>query len=846
MLSARTKQIYSYGKRRQRVINVDDRPAATPSIFDDIEPMPRAPIATKMKKREHAVHSNHGISSPKVIHVNRKKQSGPASDLKLARLVELLDGQTIKALPMAKPVLPSQQPIETPTRAPLAPFSLNVPGSPAVSGRLSRPKDFARRRPSKLKPVSSHIDVDIFVLDDDGTIIQQERRTQLDVQSNPTSQTNLKPLEKFVVDKIDGEELSQPRRPTRLGRRAVTTILSDSESESESENTLPVDRSSNAPTSSSIHTPTNPLPSLSLRRPTRLNRPASITTLSDSESENEAVASPVDRSSNAPTPSSSMPTPTSQPSLPCHSMGKVPRTSFDIVIPPAPYAIKRTTLGSVTTIKPPNHEPPRAPRYPPSSPPMARTRQLTPIQRRGGRNLFNPPSPSPSLTSTDLDLSLDLEDLTTMAGSIGLTAPHLPVPEIPDYLKPLLMECGQSGPFEFSSFVDTFPYDPVVHSLGGSSTDLKFRKVGEASYSEVFGIGDVVLKVIPLREPSDTKIRTRSTQTIDIGEGPAPSDVKDVLKEIIVTEAMGQVSDGFVKLLKAYIVRGKYPEVLLRLWDEYHNNKGSESVRPDTFLVSQMYAIIVLPNGGSDLEAYKFTHSSKVGWRQACSIFWQVAKTLAHAEQLVSFEHRDLHLGQILVKDLPTLVASPLRARSQNVRPKGKPSFVYMDDPAHGVRATLIDLGLSRMDAGDGNGGEEIHWTPLEEEVFMGEGDYQFDVYRMMKVYNGGAWEDFKPLTNVMAAAKLLKSKHLKAPAASRTSPTTDTAAFTEKNCYDCLVDIQEWLRTCVSTFAPASKAKGKGRPKKAQTVAAPSAGPACAGEIVAYGAKKGWIQATM
>jgi len=45
-----------------------------------------------------------------------------------------------------------------------------------------------------------------------------------------------------------------------------------------------------------------------------------------------------------------------------------------------------------------------------------------------------------------------------------------------------------------------------------------------------------------------------------------------------------------------------------------------------------------------------------------------------------------------------------------------------MDDFSHGVQATLIDLGLSRMDAGDGNNGERVHWTPFDEEVFMGEG----------------------------------------------------------------------------------------------------------------------------
>ncbi len=45
-----------------------------------------------------------------------------------------------------------------------------------------------------------------------------------------------------------------------------------------------------------------------------------------------------------------------------------------------------------------------------------------------------------------------------------------------------------------------------------------------------------------------------------------------------------------------------------------------------------------------------------------------------------------------------------------------------MDDKCHGVQVTLIDLGLSRMDAGDGCGGEMIHWTPFDKEIFQGEG----------------------------------------------------------------------------------------------------------------------------
>jgi len=71
-----------------------------------------------------------------------------------------------------------------------------------------------------------------------------------------------------------------------------------------------------------------------------------------------------------------------------------------------------------------------------------------------------------------------------------------------------------------------------------------------------------------------------------------------------------------------------------------------------------------------------------------------------------------------------------------------------MDNYSSGVIATIIDLGLSRMDASP----TEVHWTPFEPEVFESEGDYQFDVYRMMKDHNSGSWKEYRPLTNVMVS----------------------------------------------------------------------------------------------
>lgn len=57
---------------------------------------------------------------------------------------------------------------------------------------------------------------------------------------------------------------------------------------------------------------------------------------------------------------------------------------------------------------------------------------------------------------------------------------------------------------------------------------------------------------------------------------------------------------------------------------------------PGVFPKSQAYALLVLPNGGPDLESYKFP--LKVAWRQASSIFWQTVKALATAEESASFE----------------------------------------------------------------------------------------------------------------------------------------------------------------------------------------------------------------
>jgi serine/threonine-protein kinase haspin len=143
-----------------------------------------------------------------------------------------------------------------------------------------------------------------------------------------------------------------------------------------------------------------------------------------------------------------------------------------------------------------------------------------------------------------------------------------------------------------------------------------------------------------------------------------------------------------------------------------------------------------------------------------------------------------------------------------------------------------------------------------------------------MREHNGGSWEDFNPLTNVMVrmffnpsvviwltdlaqwlhylSLKLLHSKRLKPPAVSRKARTPEaatplTTAFTESDCYNCLVDIEAWLGNCIGAIAkPKAVMKRKGRRKTqalVPTKAQITTGPSCAGEVVAYAVKRGWVK---
>lgn len=97
-----------------------------------------------------------------------------------------------------------------------------------------------------------------------------------------------------------------------------------------------------------------------------------------------------------------------------------------------------------------------------------------------------------------------------------------------DSLTRLLAQCTLPSPVPFS---DIFTHSAFSKLVSGS----ELKKQGEASYSEVFRVGDAVVKVIPLLGGSEPE-----------GEEDVPdcSGAEDVAREIEVTRRMARVPGG--------------------------------------------------------------------------------------------------------------------------------------------------------------------------------------------------------------------------------------------------------------------------------------------------------------
>ncbi|XP_019732281.1 uncharacterized protein haspin isoform X2 [Hippocampus comes] len=293
-------------------------------------------------------------------------------------------------------------------------------------------------------------------------------------------------------------------------------------------------------------------------------------------------------------------------------------------------------------------------------------------------------------------------------------------------------ECGQQGPLPWKECFSPLQMRRCV-------------KIGEGTFGEVFSTNNssgetVALKVIPLE--GSEKVNGEDQKTFG-----------EILHEIIISKELSSLKEKhhnqtscFIGLHDLHCVRGCYPPEFLDAWDTFDRKKGSENDRPDLFENDQLFLILEFEFGGVDLENSNGTLSSVA---VAKSILHQVTAALAVAEQQLNFEHRDLHWGNVLVKTT-----------------KQKTGSFLLNGAAHsletkGVLVRIIDYSLSRLEIDGLTVSCDIS---NDEELFMGQGDYQFDIYRHMREENGNNWNSYHPHSNVLwlhyLCSKLLSMRY--------------------------------------------------------------------------------------
>ncbi|XP_017856902.1 PREDICTED: putative serine/threonine-protein kinase haspin homolog [Drosophila arizonae] len=286
-----------------------------------------------------------------------------------------------------------------------------------------------------------------------------------------------------------------------------------------------------------------------------------------------------------------------------------------------------------------------------------------------------------------------------------------------NFEKEVLKYCGQSKPIKFSAAY-------------AAAKMLKTCKIGEGVYGEVFKytpknkmVSSVVLKVLPIEGSSLVNEEAQKT-------------FEQILPEIIISKEMSALrtnqttsTSGFVDLYNVNLVKGKYPKHLIRLWEDYDEEKESENDNPTMFTDNQLFIVLELKFAGTDMSSFAFQNAE-----QGYFALLQVTFTLAVGEEAFQFEHRDLHWGNILIeKTMKKFIDFKLAGKQISVATRG-------------IQTTIIDYTLSRVTVA-----ECCHYNDLsqDDDLFAATGDYQYDIYRMMRDELKNNWSAYSPKTNV-------------------------------------------------------------------------------------------------
>ena len=337
------------------------------------------------------------------------------------------------------------------------------------------------------------------------------------------------------------------------------------------------------------------------------------------------------------------------------------------------------------------------------------------------------------------------------------------------------------------------------------SSHFSITKIAEASFGEVYRLSlleqipglsskdESVFKVIALQPPASTLPIEKKKRDVALKKVECMSKPDDVANEVKLLQRMSSIP-GFTNFRDVRVIKGRPPQSFVKAFKAFNVTQKArkkelsnfpDPARKASYADDQLWAVIEMQDAGTDLERFVETGDCTSIWT-VWDIFWQVVLSLAKGEEGAEFEHRDLHLGNICVRQASE--------QKQELNVKRKLNFTNLE-------TTVIDYTISRALMPD----DTIAFQDLATDTHLFEGDsteeYQYDIYRYMRgalllddPYADAAnraedleqseqsWQQYHPTTNLIwlhfVLYKLLEQ--LDWPSATRAPPRKQKAAYAE------------------------------------------------------------------